>query len=286
MVSKTKFRKLLTWISFLFCNIVVAQSNTETYNYANNCYKNGDYINAISAYSRLVFFDKENYAAQCYKPLAEAYYKQGNYELAANFFNLAYNTTSADSLKYEYVFMKTLCHIKQNNFDYALIEIYSLPDSMSGNFMLRKNLYEATIYYFKNETDKAKEVFEKVFTDARINQQFKVLYKEFCKKNKLTARRAKAMSFIIPGLGQAYAGDAKNSINSLLLTSSFVVIYIAVASTVSPIEAVIGILPWFQRYYQGGVKHAGLIAEAKKENVRKKYYTKLLDLYEKQKIKS
>jgi hypothetical protein len=45
-------------------------------------------------------------------------------------------------------------------------------------------------------------------------------------------------------------------------------------------DASISVLPWFQRYYQGGYQNAEKAAMIKKENSIKKQYHKILSVIE------
>jgi len=279
MHTRNKSKKLLIWISFLLCINVIAQTPKELFEYSNNCYENGNYIEAIKSYKRLIFFDKVIYGPKSYQKIAHSYYKISDYNEAINYFDLAYNAGENDSLKLESIFGKLLCYMQLKNYDYALLEVYNIGDSLTKKNIARKKFFEGSIFFMKEEYAKAKEIFENIcIDDTDYKNKFNSLYSEFLIENRFSIKRAKLLSYILPGLGQAYSGDYKNSINSFLLTVGFVTLYLTVASTISPIEAIVGIGPWFQRYYQGGIKHAGLIAQKKKEKIKSKFYIAIAEL--------
>ena len=270
--------RFLIWISIFFFIECKAQTAPELLQYADYSYKNNNYNASVKNYLRLLFFDKEKYGKQCYSKIANSYYKLKDYDQAINYFDLAYNTSDVDSEKQEATFCKALCFMMQKNYDYALMEIYALPDSTNKANQFRKKLYEGSIFFMKEDYEKAKIILQNMYPESEVyKKNFGELYQLFLHENKFSVRRAKIMSYFLPGLGQAYAGDVKNSINSFLLTAGFVTLYLTVATTVSPIEALIGIGPWFQRYYQGGVLHAGIIAQKKKERIKNKFYTAIVE---------
>ena len=86
---------------------------------------------------------------------------------------------------------------------------------------------------------------------------------------------------IMPGLGQIYVGDIKNGLNSFILSAGLFALGLRSAYINNPLDAAISVLPWFQRYYQGGFKKAELIAIAKIQEKRYKIYNQLLDEVEK-----
>lgn len=278
MLTKNKLKKLLIWISFLCCTNIKAQTPKELFEYSNECFKNASFSDAIKNYKRLIFFDKEIYGPQCYQNIGTSYYKLAEYNEAINYFDLAYNSSLNDSIKLESIFNKVLCYMQLKSYDYALLEIFNISDSLSLKNIARKKFYEGSIYYMQGNYEKALESFENIYSkDNEYKKKLNDIYNAFLKENKFSVNRAKILSYIIPGLGQAYSGDYKNSINSFLLTAGFVTLYLTVASTISPIEAIVGIGPWFQRYYQGGIKHSGLIAQKKKEKIKSKYYITIAD---------
>ncbi|MEL6594116.1 MAG: hypothetical protein AAFQ68_28695, partial [Bacteroidota bacterium] len=100
------------------------------------------------------------------------------------------------------------------------------------------------------------------------------------KVSRISARKAKILSIILPGLGQFYAGDVKAGINSLGLTASLLVIAWQVAIRSTPLDAAFAIVPWFVRYYQGGYERAATMALRKQDRRRAEIYQSLLDIME------
>jgi hypothetical protein len=228
----------------------------------------------------LIFFDSDSLGKKCYYKLGVSYLALHQHAEAATNFDLAYLNSNDDSLKVECTFLKCLTYMLDKNFEYALLEIFNLPETLSTYNQNKKLFYEASVYLMKDEFNTSDSLYEKLFKqNTSLYESYLLSHKKFKKDNRLKIKTAKTLSYILPGAGQFYARDTKNGLNSLLLTAAVFSVYLVVAKTVSPIEAIVGISPWFQRYYQGGIKHAGIIAAERKEKIKKQYYVQLIDLY-------
>jgi hypothetical protein len=117
-------------------------------------------------------------------------------------------------------------------------------------------------------------MFKKIVADTSLVNE---LFEKNKKISKISPKKAKVLSMIMPGLGQLYVGDVKNGLNSFLLSTGLLALGLRSAFINNPLDAAIATLPWFQRYYQGGYKKAELIAVAKIQEKRYKIYNQLLD---------
>ena len=117
MRIKSRFKNLLIWISFLFCITTNAQNADEIYKYANNCFSQKNYELAVKNYSRLLFFEQEKYGTLCYENIAVSLFKTENYNEAINYFDLTYNTSKVDSVKYNALLNKSLSYFILKNYD-------------------------------------------------------------------------------------------------------------------------------------------------------------------------
>ena len=81
---------------------------------------------------------------------------------------------------------------------------------------------------------------------------------------KLNPKTYEVISYLFPGLGQIILGDARNSVNSILLNGTLVVLFIDTARKLSFFDATISVLPWLFRYYTGGAKLTRSLALQKK----------------------
>lgn len=130
--------------------------------------------------------------------------------------------------------------------------------------------FEAAQQYFNNV----------VGSDSTKQQSLIKLFEKNQKISKLNPDKAKRMSQFLPGLGQFYAGDIKNGLNSLLLTGGLLTWGINIGLNSTFLDAAFTIVPWFQRYYLGGADRAKVIAENAIKRRRHKVYNEILDVIE------
>jgi hypothetical protein len=133
------------------------------------------------------------------------------------------------------------------------------------------------ITFSQGEYQKSKALFKEVSPDTSVVNE---LFIKNAKIDKLKPKTAKILSIIIPGLGQFYAGDVKNGLNSFILSGGLMFLGVRSAINNSVLDAALSIMPWYQRYYTGGYNKAEAIAEAKIKERRFKVFNELLEVVE------
>jgi len=252
-----------------------AQNFDETIKFADNQFKNKELTNALKTYQRALFFSDGKETLYLFQQIAEISYLLNDYETAQKYFGLAINQTDNDTLKTELLFNKASCQILNKNYQYALIDLFSVTDTTILT-VKRLNFYLATCYFGLEDFSRAGTYFKSC---VALKDQKEIDYL-FSKKNLLSPspKIARILSMIIPGLGQAYSHDIKSGLNSLLLTSGLIALGIKISLKYSPVDAVFAILPWYQRYYTGGFGKASEIASRKRQLNRNRVYTRVLKL--------
>ena len=254
---------------------IIAQNFEETITFADNELKSGNLVTALKTYQRALFFSEGRSQLYLFRQIAEISYLNKDYETAQKYFGLAYDQSGDDSLKTELLFKKAFCQMLNKNFQFALIDLYSISDT-SEIVKKRLDFYLATCYFGLEDFDNARGYFE-----ACINQEDKKKLSDLFSKKALLSpspRKAKIMSMIVPGLGQTYSGDLKSGLNSLLVTSGLIAIGISISLNYKPINAAFTIAPWYQRYYSGGCGNAEKIAIEKRNHKRSRVYSAILKL--------
>ena len=278
--------KLLSLLLIIFniaiSNSVTAQNLQGTINLADNQYNNANYKLALKEYQRAIFFSNDN-INYLYRQTANSFFKLKNYDNAAYYYELSYKTCNTDSLKNEILLQKTSCYILSNNYKFALLELINLTDTTNSYFIKRKNLYYAVIYFGLEDFNNSKKYFLKLLSSSQISKAQQI-NKIFSKKRNLyrpSPKLAKAFSIILPGAGQLYSGDVKNSLNSLVLTGGLVALGVYIAQYYSVFDAVLATAPWLLRYYKGGYQNSKKIALKKRAKRRDKSFKKLLNIVKK-----
>ena len=216
----------------------------------------------IPYFKRIAFFESDNITNLNY--LAESYQKIKSYDNALVHYSLIYNLLTNDSLKNEVCFEMAKCYMSEDKYEYAEIEILNIKE-LNNYFKSRKNYYLFLIYLYDGEFELSKNYFLNIreFSDANINQierSFSHLEKKIRRTN---PKVASALSMVIPGSGQVYSGNLSSGINSLLLTTTALSIFTIISFRYSPIEAILSVFPYYQRYYIGGVLNAINFVEEK-----------------------
>lgn len=264
------------WHSVLF-----AQSLDQTFRFGEQMYAEKAWTSAMEAYKRTMFFDSlQTYSKIIYPKIAQSFYELNKYVEASEYYDLAYYSETNDSLKQTYLLKKASCQLVLKQYQFAQIELLNLDDHIPASLKNEKVFLEAMTHFSLAEFDESKLSFKKIIADSSVVNQ---LFAKNLKIEKINPRKARIMSMIVPGLGQLYAGDIKNGLNSMILTGGLFAIGIRSGLINGPLDASISVLPWFQRYYQGGFKKAEAIAIAKKEEKRYEVFNQLLNEVEKNK---
>lgn len=274
-------RQILLILLILSFSFVYSQDIKQTFDFANELYNKKDYEGASISYRRVIYFDKaDQYRKDCYKNIADCLYETQQFEEAADYYELAFFQQKSDSSKAEVIFRKLSCFLILNSFDYAEIELLSLPSNLTPKQAQRKIFYSAVLNFSIEKYDLAKSQFLSLIdsTNTETKEKIEQLFTKNEKINQLSPRKAKIMSMLIPGLGQFYAGDLKNGFNSMVLTVGIATLGIATAvKSTSPFDVLVTAAPWFQRYYMGGYKKAEQIAINEKKRRRSKVYNQILN---------
>lgn len=259
---------------------VRAQDIQSSFRFANQLYETAEYDNAVEVYKRVLFFDNNGeYGPKIYRNIADCLYFTNKFTEAANYYELAYFVEPDDSIKADIVLQKVSCYLLNKDYLGAQEELFALDDDLSGSQRLTSHFYEAMLAFALEDFEQSERLFKEIATDTLAVHE---LFKTNDKVSKFSSKKAKTLSIIFPGLGQFYAGDIKNGLNSMLLTSGLFYLGVRSAVNTSFLDAAISVIPWFQRYYTGGFNKAETIAIAKKQQRRYAVFTQLLDEVEKQ----
>ena len=255
--------------------LTCAQDFEETIKIADNQYRYGELSLAVKTYQRALFFSEGRRTLYLFRQMAEISYLNNDYETAHKYYGFAYDQTENDSLKTELLFSKASCQMLNKNFQLALIDLFSVNDTSE---LIRKRLsfYIATCYFGLEDFQQALTYFEPC-VEFHDREELSDL---FSGKKLLSPspKRARIMSMILPGLGQVYSGDLKSGLNSVMLTTGLIALGISIGNIYSPIDAILAVMPWFQRYYTGGYGKAEEIAVHKRQNNKNEVYTEIIKM--------
>ena len=259
-----------------------AQTVQQVFNFANEQFEQANYALALKEYNRAFFFGFEKKDILSLQ-IANCYTEQGQFELAATFYDKAYGFSSNDSLKNEAILGKSFCLIIQKKYILTLSELFNISEHASLTQLTQCHFLKGIAYYGIQDDSASFYEFNEVLNLNNLNDSLNVAlafeFERVFKYNKqYNPKRAYVMSGIIPGSGQFSSGAIKDGINSMLLIGGLYLIAIKVIDLYSFWDAAIALFPWIQRYYLGGMDHSKALAKSKIETKRYESYLKIIEL--------
>ena len=272
---------ILFFANIIFVQLgVYAQNTAETLQLVENSYNIGNYDNAIYYYQRILHFGSEIEKNESYIKIGDCYFETGEFDKSYSFYELAFNTAKQDSAKTEIMFKKAMLRLNQGRYNLALVELIDYNSINNDSFVQKKEIYLGITYFLLNNFELSENHilnYAKITCPDRIND-IKALFEENRKINTKLIKTTAVLSSIIPGLGQLYIGDYRNAANSAVLNFALLGTSIVVAYRYGIVNAIVSVLPWFYRYYAGGIKKAKQTAKLKIDYKRQIIFNKLLAL--------
>ncbi|GAB4404455.1 MAG: hypothetical protein OHK0039_04620 [Bacteroidia bacterium] len=256
-----------------------AQDLHQTLAFASQRYAQGDAAGALRAYRRALFFAPDSLEGADLRALADCYVQLGEPGAAQRYLDLAYARTRDDSLRQELLFQKALAYILAGQYDFALIELYT-ADAATPYFARKQAFFEGVVRFQKGAFAEAEQLFLRAIDSTAYPQQaaaIHALFRENERLQRFKPSKVRWMSIIFPGLGQLYLGEYRHAVNSLVLTGGLIVLFGYASVTLTFVDAMISVMPWFQRYYAGGYQLAYTLAGQKIQRERSRIYQALLD---------
>lgn len=271
---------------FIFLLVIISMSSraqdvAETLNYAHYLFKIGEHKRALVNYQRVLYFSPKDINTACLVRMGDCYCALDSLHKANAYYDLAFFSTSSDSIKDALLLKRIENLIISKEYMLALQDLYAVEVNTPSKSR-QVTLYTACIYYGLNDFKQAEHYFSILLDSTRapmLHKQYLNILKELDHVNRLNPNTAMILSMIIPGTGQFYAGDIKNGLNSLTITSLFLYFTTRSIITVGVLEGFTTVFPIYFRYYTGGFKRAKAIAQQRKEYRRAEIYNKLLSLY-------
>ncbi len=267
-------------ISFLTASAAWSQNWQQTQDFAQAALDRGDFKTALLTFQRLAFFNQGGNKALINFQIARCYHLGGKLDLAARYYDNCFYIAD-DSLAQQAVIGKIGLLLSGRRFNEALAELYSLEFSTAPRDTQRLAFFEGLAHFGNMDFNEAHLAFSKALPkeDTLARNELNYFFLEDKRLHSPNPKLAHTLSFIVPGMGQFYAGDVKNGLNSLALSAGLVAIAVNIAATYSLFDAGLAVVPWLQRYYLGGTEKAKIIAERKRLENRAALYNDVLELF-------
>jgi tetratricopeptide (TPR) repeat protein len=245
--------------------------------FADKQYLSGNYESAVKEYLRIGF--SQNFSDPFIQlRLANAYYRKGDWPVARYYYDQVYRLTNQDSLIIQSKISKISVLVSEEKYKQALVDLFNINDTIYQKHYVEIDLLFGICYFGLDDFDKSKSYFkhavsENLAAQEKIDSIFQI--------NKLFYRPKPVyryiLSMIIPGLGQLSVGEISEGLNSFFLTESLFLLGAVVAYEYSILDAVFSVLPWYQRYYFGGLSNTWELAVKQREKRRSNAYKEVLN---------
>jgi tetratricopeptide (TPR) repeat protein len=250
-----------------FAQTGLGQNLQQTFEFGQQQFDQNHWQIAEKTFHRVLFFDEENiYRAECLRGLAVISKLNGDETAALNYLDQLYFISKDPEIQSDLQFDRIQIFIEQHEFQKALAELYQIESDIAP---FRLALYEGYCQYMLHDFVATEQAFETLCKTPIEKEALAKFLLEAEKIEKFNPKTFQILSYFIPGLGQILLGDTKSSLNSLLLNGGLVVLFIDTARKLSLFDATLSVLPWFYRYYTGGVKVTKDLAIERKENLHK-----------------
>lgn len=273
MLKRSFIRWSSCWLLVMASSgYVSAQTLEETVASADQAFAEEDYLQSLTEYQRAwLFSESDSLHAYIFDRIAHSHSMLDHPEQAIYYKELAYKNATGEA-RSRLILEAIPWYVSVKQYSKALRALIGTP-TFSDEMRDEKNLYLGILYFQLSNFEQAANYFNRVATDtASINRQLSSK-----KLHRPKEKVAKALSYVLPGAGQYYAGDLKNGLSSTAIVGAIVYVGINIFQRYTWYNAFIAAGPLFQRYYLGGVKNAGDVALKRQFKNRKKVLMTILE---------
>ena len=259
-----------------------AQNVEETFAFGKEQYALGRFESSELALERVLFFGNGLYQVECLGLIGDMRMQQGKAKEAVTYYSRAARAASEYETQVWFLLRKTSGLLASGNGKLAMIDLLGISDHVTDTLLRYRNFLMGVAQFQELDFASGKNSFLAALPESAVKerQQVDSLFQVLEKIKHPNPRTARILSICLPGLGQFYAGDIKNGINSLLLTGAFLALGINTAIKYTLVDAFGSVLPWFQRYYMGGFSRAERIAEDRLREKQDKIFRALIEVYD------
>jgi tetratricopeptide (TPR) repeat protein len=273
-----QLRFFILIVNLFSYGFICAQNGYQTRMLGEAAYKNKSFDLAIESFNRYIYFYPDSISPLIYYKVGSCYEAQRQFNTARNYYSLSYNLTDDRSVKTDILLSQARCAVLNKEFNLALSDLLAIDSTYSKDQEYLLNFLSGTCYFANAQVKSASKSFYGCVTNTSDSILLsEVLYK-WERFEQKSGSKAKWMSVFLPGLGQAYSGSYRSSLNSLMLTGSLGILYTHVTLTYGLVDGIMAVLPWFMRYYKGGYTKAPILLEQRKAERRDKRYNEILSV--------
>lgn len=275
--------KLLLLSAWLF-----GQTPAETFQFGQRALQMQNFALARLAFERLLFFEQDSFAFASASQLGQIARAESKFPEAITWFGRAAILAPNDMEKAGLELQKAAVYLRMNDPMMGQALLLGLPENLPDSLLKYQAFLMGVSYFMQSDFTQSQQAFKKALSinDQAGLQKLDSLFGKLARIKHPKPNLARLLSIIIPGAGQFYAGDIKNGLNSLLLTGGFLTLGIYSMLFYTPFDAIVAIAPWFQRYYMGGYKRAGMIAADRLNQKQNQVFMQILACFNSSEPKS
>lgn len=266
-------------ISFLILGLIflipLAASNQAILSVADSLLASGNRYAAITEFKRYVSYEGQNpVAGSVYLQIALAHRDLAEHSEALKYVEKAIYAAETDSLRADYLVEKAIILMNAQNL--SLAEFILFRETHTGGFQSireRAHILLGLNYILQAKWSEATATIGEYALlkgradDPEVKSLLGILAENSLVQPK-APKLAKRLSTWLPGLGQFYAGDWRNGVNSLTINSAIIWWLLSSALQGNYVQMLpIAYVLW--KYYQGGRVRAEMIATGKNRDLKK-----------------
>ena len=244
---------LLIGVSLLFGGFAAA-AETSPLSLGSHLAKQGNYDAAITEYKRFLFFHPDDARiGEVYHNIGLAYKAQGLWTEAVTALRTATFLAINNETKSAYQLALAVTLIATKNYDLAQLELIKVVLRKPSLPLFRRALFlQGVTYIYQFRWEEARSVLQDYTPDESLDALFEAALNMPQKSIKV----ARVLSTILPGAGQVYTGDWRDSLNAFLLNGAlgFLTIDAVFAGHYTDAALWSGLI--FLRYYRGNTFRA------------------------------
>jgi len=244
-------------------NNLCGQEIKPSFEYADFNFEIQNYKAALKEYLRIYYFDRENKHPDITSKIANCFLLVGDSKNAVKYYQYYLGQKKNYSQDKQDVFYDLIKAIIQNkSYKLALSKLFQCDFEIIAANSDRYYYFLGMTYLLDTQMENADKAFQKLsYYDLIDENKYHEVITDFNKNLKRNHRHAKIWSAIIPGLGQSINHDVRDGLNSFAINGSMIIIFIELAKSLSLSDAIITVVPWFGRFYFGGLKKAALASK-------------------------
>ncbi|MCX7030301.1 MAG: tetratricopeptide repeat protein [Spirochaetes bacterium] len=243
-----------------------------------------EYDAALTEYKRFLFFNAGHPETwRIYERIAACYRALGEWPKAAAWYTESARNAPDASGRVDMEIEAAVTEIAAGSFSAAEFRLLSLRSFAPSEALAgRDALFLGVLYVLSDRPEEADRELRTYV--ALLDEPRRAAIEAVLERSRHAPRRsprtARLLSTLLPGLGQVYAGDALDGLNSLLVNGASVALIVGAILAERYAEAGLVFSYLFQRYYAGGRSNADKLAIERNEQINRAFATEILEAIE------